>query len=36
VAALDALAKEMLEVENNIPFKPIPKPEPELRVRPPL
>ncbi|SET54412.1 Patatin-like phospholipase [Nitrosospira multiformis] len=36
VAALNALATEMLEVENNIPFKPIPKPEPELRVRPPL
>nr|WP_074747820.1 patatin-like phospholipase family protein [Nitrosospira multiformis] len=36
VAALNALAEVMLKIDNNIPFKPIPKPNPELRVRPPL
>jgi predicted acylesterase/phospholipase RssA len=36
VAALNALATEMVDQNHNIPFKPIPKPEPELRVRPPL
>jgi hypothetical protein len=34
VAALNTLATVMKT--NNIPFKPIPKPDPELRVRPPL
>ncbi|KXK44558.1 patatin-like phospholipase family protein [Nitrosomonas europaea] len=36
VAALNALATVMNNQKYNIPFKPIPKPEPELRVRPPL
>ena len=34
--ALRILATKMVDQNNNIPFKPIPKPEPELRVRPPL
>lgn len=36
VDILASLATEMTAANNNIPFKPIPKPEPELRVRPPL
>ena len=36
VTALASLASEMTAPKNNIPFQPIPKPEPELRVRPPL
>jgi predicted acylesterase/phospholipase RssA len=36
VTALNTLARVMGEKMNKIPFKPIPKPDPELRVRPPL
>jgi predicted acylesterase/phospholipase RssA len=36
ITALGILADEISRQENNIPFKPIPIPEPELRMRPPL